>query len=182
MSWLGIDPGLTGAVALIQPDGRVRFWDTPFTVTVDKGEKTKAGNPKVRRRYDRPKMVSILSAAQILGEGGVSAVIEDVHAMPKQGISGAFSFGLGKGLWLGILEAKMIPLREISPVRWTRMLLRDLPKRDGAAVVRASELYPAIAGQLRSRRGALLLGRADALLLAHYGRLTTGDGLEGVGP
>ncbi len=172
MSWLGIDPGLTGAVALIRPGDRVTFWDTPFTTTVDrKGAKTKGGNPKIRRRCNRAGMVSIISAAIVLGEGGLDAVIEDVHAMPKQGISGAFGFGRDYGVWLGILEAKMVTHRLVSPVTWTRALLRDLPKRDESALVRATELYPSVAGQLRTPRGALLLGRADALLLAHYARI-----------
>lgn len=172
MAWLGIDPGLTGAVALIQPDGAVRFWDTPFLRIESKSaHKTAAGNTPVRTVYDRLAMAGIISAANITGEGGITAVIESVHAMPKQGVSSVFKFGMGFGIWLGVLAALHIPHELVDPRRWTTSLLKDMPKGDEAAVIRAGELYPAVAGELRSPRGRLLLGRADALLLAHFCRL-----------
>ena len=172
MAFLGIDPGLTGAVALIQPDNSVRFWDTPFVEVEVKGKKTKAGNAKVRSLYDRAAMAAIVSAASLVGEGGLqSVVLEKVHSMPKQGVASSFQFGMGYGIWLGILAAKMIPHDLVDPRRWTGLLLRDMPKGDESAVIRAGELYPSVSGELRTPRGRLLLGRADALLLAHYGRV-----------
>jgi crossover junction endodeoxyribonuclease RuvC len=171
MAWLGIDPGLDGAVALVQPDGSVRFWDTPF-VEVEGKAKTKAGNAKVRTLYDRAAMASIIASANLIAQDGIQgAVIESVHSMPKQGVASSFKFGMGFGIWLGILAAKMLPHDLVDPRRWTRALLADMPKGDEAAVVRAGELYPAVSSELRTPRGRLLLGRADALLLAHYARV-----------
>lgn len=176
MGWIGIDPGLEGAVALIQDDNSVRLWDTPY-VKVESSAKTKAGNNKIKRLYDGTAMVAILDAANIVGSP-LQAIIELVGAMPDEGPVAAFKFGEGWGLWKGMLYAKHIPFTVVSPVRWRNQLVKDLPKGKAASAIRAGELYPTIGDQLRGPRGGIESGRADAILLAHYGRLQPAPGTE----
>lgn len=174
MAWLGIDPGMDGAVALIQPNGEVRFWDTPV-LEVKTTEKTSEGKPKTRRLYDVASMSAIISSANIVGQGGIlGCVLEKVHAMPEQGVSSSFSFGMGFGMWQGILAAKEIGFELVDPRRWTGLLLKDMPKGRGkeTGAIRAGQLYPAASAHFRTPRGALLGGRTDALLLAHYAKIS----------
>ena len=113
MHIIGIDPGLTGAVAVL-PEGR--FFDTP-TESVKKGSSKKV--------YLVAEMVAALESfgydAAGLPRG--HAYIEDVHAMPGQGVSSTFSFVRGFGLWEGIVAALGIPYTLVSPVRWKRAML-----------------------------------------------------------
>lgn len=163
---IGIDPGLTGAIAFISSDGAtVGFIDTPIVVLRD-GKKTK-------RLYDRAAMADALRDL-VARNPGINAVIEQVHAMPKQGVASSFNFGTGYGLWLGILAALQVPHTLVTPQNWTKALLAGKPAGDEAAVIRCGELYPTVAGQLRTPRGALHLGRADALLIAHHGATLLG--------
>jgi crossover junction endodeoxyribonuclease RuvC len=102
--------------------------------------------------------------------------------MPKQGVASSFTFGMGYGIWLGVVAAFQIAYTQVTPQRWTKLLLADMVKGDSRAVLRAAQLYPAFAGQLRTKRGALELGRADALLLAHYGKVTAASTIADAGP
>ena len=156
MHIIGIDPGLTGAVAVL-PEGR--FYDTPVA-------SVKKGGKKV---YLVAEMVAALESfgydAAGLPRG--HAYIEDVHSMPGQGVSSSFSFGRGFGLWEGIVAALGIPYTLVSPVRWKRAMMDGMGKEKGASRVRAGQLFPQLADQLNRVKDH---GRADALLIAEYGR------------
>lgn len=159
-TFLGIDPGLEGCIAQIAPDcAGATFYDLPTVETIQ--------GKKKRRRVDSGALAAILRSVKA-SNPRLHATVESVHAMPKQGVASSFSFGQGFGMILGMLAALEIPHTLVDPRRWTGALLRDMAKGDEAAVLRASQLYPDVAGDLRTPRGRLLLGRADALLLAHF--------------
>ena len=160
MHIIGIDPGLTGGVALL-PEGVI--FDTP-TASVKKGSSKKV--------YLVAEMVSIVRGFGPRGPGDVHVYIEDVHAMPGQGVSSTFSFGRGYGLWEGIVAALGIPYTLVSPVRWKRAMMDGMSKEKGASRVRAGQLFPGLAGELGLVKHH---GRADALLIAEYGRRQQGD-------
>jgi crossover junction endodeoxyribonuclease RuvC len=168
---IGIDPGLEGAVVALYLDGgaRVRMADTPNVRTSD-------ARGRERRVYDEAEMARVLRGMACSIEGGdlpeVHAFIEQVHAMPKQGVASSFTFGMGYGIWLGILAALRIPHTRVTPQRWVKAVAADAPKTDQAMVALAGRLYPGVSEDLRTPRGRLLLGRSDALLLAHYGRVS----------
>ena len=156
MHIIGIDPGLTGAVAIL-PEGL--FFDTP-TASVKKGSSKKV--------YLVAEMVTILA---IVDRDNAHVYIEDVHAMPGQGVSSTFSFGRGYGLWEGIVAALGIPYTLVSPVRWKRAMMDGMGKEKGASRVRAGQLFPQFADLLGLVKHH---GRADALLIAEYGRRQQG--------
>ena len=159
MHIIGIDPGLTGAVAVL-PEGL--FFDTP-TASVKKGGK---------KVYLVADMVAIFNAYVFDASFPDTHVyIEDVHAMPGQGVSSTFSFGRGYGLWEGIVAALGIPYTLVSPVRWKRAMMDGMGKEKGASRVRAGQLFPRFVGQLTRVKDH---GRADALLIAEYGRRQQG--------
>jgi len=175
---VGIDPGITGAVAVLHADGTVQFHDTPHLVTeVSKKPREPGGATTAKRKiYDEAGMAAILRPL-----AGAHVTIEQVNAMPARGPGGVrieigatsmFNFGVGYGLWLGMLAALQLPHDRVAPRRWKAALLKDIGKDDGAVAAVASRLYPATADRLRGSRGGILIGRVDALLLAHYGKIT----------
>lgn len=172
---VGIDPGTTGAVCILAPDGRVEFVDTP-TIEVKNGKKTKT-------EFDEPSMVSTLRNVRgTAGQLGMQllAVIEKVNAMPSiqgrrtMGTTSAFSFGMGYGMWRMACAAIGIPYQLVHPATWKKLVLAGAAKSDGAEAVIAGQLYPDIAASLRGPRGGLKTGRVDALLIAHWARLQAG--------
>src|SRR5207249_11958301 len=89
-------------------------------------------------------------------------ILEEAQSMPGQGVRSMFTVGMGFGRWLGILAAVGLPYTRVRPQVWKRTL--GLGKDKEQARLRAQQLYPG-AGQRRKKDQ----GRADALLLAHYG-------------
>jgi len=145
--YIGIDPGLDGAVGFVGRD--VVVFRTP-TIKVGK-----------RRQYPPQQMFQMLQ-----GGVGAFAILESVHSMPRQGVVSSFSFGRGFGLWEGILVALGIPYLLVAPQTWKATMLRDMPKDKNAAKLQASRLWPEL--------GHLSDGEAEALLMAEYGRRLQG--------
>lgn len=176
MIHIGIDPGIAGAVCELDSTTRtVRFFDTPI-VQVKSGK-------TMKNMLNIPECVALLRA---LSEGGnVKATIEKVSPMPGMpgrsfaaanpgkpqgmGVTSAFSFGKGYGIWLGILSALAIPFEEAHPLTWKKTMMADMGKEKDASRVKAMQLYPATASGLTLKKHH---GRADALLLAEFGRRT----------
>ena len=160
MIYIGIDPGLSGAVGIIEelPLGSmfVSVSDTPTALV--EGEKTK-------RKYLVPAMALLLNS--YAGRGDVLAVLENVHSMPKQGVASSFCFGEGKGMWEGILAAYNIPTELVSPQRWKKEMMDGQGKDKSAARFKAMALFPSLADQLKLVKHD---GRAEALLMAEYAR------------
>ncbi len=150
MNWIGIDPGLDGAIAVIC-DGGITLLDTP---TISSGKK---------RDMDLYAIVRLLKGFTCSQDALVS--IEAVHSMPGKGVSSTFAFGKGFGMWLGILAALSIPHQAVTPQRWKGIMLRDGGKEKDAARVKAMQLFPQIADQISRKRDH---GRADALLIAAW--------------
>ena len=161
---LGIDPGQTGCLVSIleKDDGskEIKFFD-PLLLDVKQG-------PKIKHEYDEAAMVAALR--DFISQGQVvSCILEKVSAMPGQGVTSMFNFGMGYGIWRGILSALQVPYSLVHPLSWKKIVMRDMPKEKDAARMRAMQLYPTVADKLSRKRD---IGRADALLLAHYGTLT----------
>jgi crossover junction endodeoxyribonuclease RuvC len=153
---LGIDPGVTGCVAAIER-GVVSFYDTP-TITVKKGKRTKL-------EYLPAQMTQDL---ELLKSRVAHCFIEKVHSMPDQGSVSTFGFGMGFGLWIGILCALHIPYTFVTPQAWKKELMQGMRDKD-AARIRAQQLFPQTVDRLSRKMD---VGRADALLIAEYGRRT----------
>jgi crossover junction endodeoxyribonuclease RuvC len=96
--------------------------------------------------------------------------LEEVHAMPGQGVTSMFSMGKGSGLWEGIITALGMPLVRIPPQRWKKEMLADGRGKDKqASIVRALELFPEAASHMARKKDE---GRAEAILIAEYLRRT----------
>jgi len=145
MKILGVDPGLNGAVALLG-DGYLAVRDTPT-----------AGELK-RRVVIATELAKILKAWQ-----PDLAVVEKVHAMPKQGVSSSFRFGQAVGTVEGVIGALEIPVEYVTPHAWKKFFRISSHKEDARLL--AIQTWPRIAEKLTRKKDA---DRAEALLIARY--------------
>jgi crossover junction endodeoxyribonuclease RuvC len=148
-----IDPGLSGALAILDTDGTlVAMHDTP-TLTLRLARGTK-------QTYDIPGMCGILEP---YAGAGLHVLIEESQCMPGQGVRSMFTIGYGYGLWLGILAALALPYTPVRPAVWKKAC--GLGKDKEHTRLRAQQLFPS--ADLRRKKDH---GRAEALLLAWYGQ------------
>lgn len=159
---IGVDPGLDGAIAVLHPLAYTTH-DIPVL-------QVKAGK-KVRRRYNVAELVRIFR--QVRDESHIQKYpvevwLENVHAMPGQGVTSMFNMGRGLGMYEGIITSLEMPLNYISPVTWKRKIMAGQGREKGAAVYKAQQLFPSAV--LTTPRGRKLDGRAEALLIAEYGK------------
>lgn len=156
--FIGIDPGISGAMALLDAAGRPRaLFDTPTL------------NLETRREYDLAQMRQTLE--WVLAEGKTRAALELVHAMPGQGVVSMWRMGYGVGIWEGLLAALKVPVERVSPQRWKGVMLNGLPKGKDASRYRAKALWPEWAERFSLKKHD---GRAEACLIAEWLRRTAG--------
>lgn len=153
-TFLGIDPGITGAVAALRHDGTIGFYDAPIAKS---GGRTVL-IPAVMKNI-------LVEEYNHAPDNGIQVALEKVHSMPRDGSMGAFTFGKGVGIWIGILTAIPIPFHEITPQRWQGVMLDGMPKDKDSSRMKALQLFPELTEQLKLKKHH---GRADALLLALY--------------
>lgn len=144
MIYIGIDPGQTGAIAII---------DGPHTVWV--------------YDFDDGMALSFLKTIKV----DCKAVLEKVSSMPKQGVSSTFKFGTNFGQWIGRLEALGIPFDFVTPQKWKKAMFDSMAREDAKEMSRnrALRLFPQMAEFLKRKKDH---NRAEALLLAEYARRT----------
>ncbi len=158
----GIDPGFTGAIAILDELGRVvEVFDTPTKVQ----DFRKAGKMKTRPVMDCAGMVAILKTYTL-----EEVILEEVNARPGQGVVSMFRFGQGLGTWQGVLGALEIPVRYSLPAAWKEYFDFNKKGKD-APLLAAREYFKDVGKTLRYKKHH---NRADALYLAEYGRLTNG--------
>lgn len=152
MIYIGIDPGLSGAIAFLDTEkGHLSIMDMP-TFEVKRNNKTKREVSPVG-----------VAAAMGLAEKVSRAVLERVGAMPGQGVTSVFSFGRSVGIIEGVLATMLIPVDIVTPQAWQKAAgVRG--GKDGSRL-RACELFPNYAELFARKKDD---GRADAALMAWY--------------
>lgn len=150
---LGIDPGSSGAVAVLNPRGNaLEVVDVP-TVLAYKSSKT-------RRMLDASGFARMV-AKFVQSSSPLIAVVEDVRAMPGQGVASMFSFGKSFGIALGVLAALQISTELVPPERWKKHFRLGKDKEQARAL--ATRLYPTVELELKKHQN-----RAEALLIARF--------------
>lgn len=152
MIYIGIDPGLSGAIAVFDmKKGHLSVIDMPVVEVERNGKKKRELSPAM--------------LAHVLGLIGKpsTAFVERVGAMPGQGVSSVFSFGRSLGTIEGALAALQIPMTLVVPQAWQKACgVRG--GKDGSRQ-RAAELFPNFADLFSRKKDD---GRADAACLAWY--------------
>jgi crossover junction endodeoxyribonuclease RuvC len=149
---IGIDPGKKGAIVLYSRDG--------------------AGCVAAHRMPNKDGEIDLYGIDKIINPAlAVSdcyAFIEDVHAMPKQGVTSMFSFGFSTGALHGILSYCNIPIYKVTPQSWKRAILKGYGTDKAAAIAYCKQRYPEIS-LIPTGCRVPSDGICDALCIAEYG-------------
>lgn len=153
MNVLGIDPGLSGAMAM---------WDgtTLTLLEIPTAKSTGRGREVVWSELNAKWDDLFFWADHVF--------LERVMSRPGEGVSSAFKFGLVFGGLRGMIAAKLIPSTLVTPSVWMKAMGVGRGSKE-ASVIRATELFPAHAEAFRGPRGGLKDGVAEAALIARYG-------------
>lgn len=149
---LGIDPGLSGALA---------FYDPMLEELITIPMPTLAAGTGSKRIIDEYKLAAIIDDN---AEMTKKCVIEQVGAMPGQGVTSMFNFGMSYGILRGIVSANFIPVEHVRPQKWKKAL--RVPSNKDSARARASEIFPKFSDNWNLAKWD---GRAEAALIAYYG-------------
>lgn len=155
-TFIGIDPGMSGALAIYSPEahGSVSVADMPVLA---------AGGKKGRRIVDVARLVSMLRRMAVRFPDA-EVTLEEVRSMPRDGHVGAFAFGRCFGTIETAIVAAGLPYRMVPPQVWKRKLGVTADKDHARAI--ASRLLPGGASLWPLKKHD---GRAEAALIAYYG-------------
>ena len=152
--YIGIDPGLSGAVAVINGTDSLQLFDMP-TMTVER-------NGKAKRQVSATELAEILYTMKT---ESCHVFVERVSAMAGQGVTSVFSFGRSFGMIEGILAALHMPVTYVAPATWVKGVKRGAGK--DASRQRAMELFPNNQADFKRVKDD---GRSDASLIAYWGK------------
>lgn len=152
-TYIGIDPGLTGGIAILEPNNNLFVFRIP-TIETSKKEIDAHAVAALFRDYDDHYK-------------GILCAIEHAQAMPKQGVTSMFSYGKGFGVYLGIFSALSMPYRLVKPQTWKRALGCTSDKQ--ATVQIANQIFPKFCHEWRKKT---YHGLAEAALIAYFAKKT----------
>jgi crossover junction endodeoxyribonuclease RuvC len=149
--YVGIDPGKTGGLAVIDGADVVECIEMPVTPI---------------GQIDSKKLFTILKNFQE-SSFDIFCMLEKSQSMPKQGVKSTFSYGVSYGELLAVLKISETPFQEVAPMTWKKAFgLIKKTKADSCDV--AKKLFPT--ESFVTPKGRFMDGKAEALLLADYAR------------
>ena len=153
MKIIGIDPGLSGAIAVLENNKVLNIFDIPV---MSEGKKNK-------RQLNSALLVNLLKE-NINKEEEVAVVVEQVNAMPGQGVTSMFNFGQTFGALKGICAALELPIFFVRPSKWKKHFELINSSKD-ASRTKAIEMYPRLSGHLSKKKD---VNKSDAILIARF--------------
>ena len=153
MKIIGIDPGLSGAIAVLENNKVLNIFDIPV---MSEGKKNK-------RQLNSALLVNLLKE-NINKEEEVAVVVEQVNAMPGQGVTSMFNFGQTFGALKGICAALELPIFFVRPSKWKKHFELINSSKD-ASRTKVLEMYPTLSGQFSKKRD---VNKSDAVLIAKF--------------
>jgi crossover junction endodeoxyribonuclease RuvC len=152
---IGIDPGISGSICFLQ-DGKIL--DVIEMPTMTEGKKNKKqvnGSQIYNEIFERIKKIE---------KQEIRIVIEQVSAMPGQGVTSMFNFGQSFGILKGISSAMQLPVYFVRPAKWKKYFNLINSEKD-ASRTRAIEIFPYFSSQLSKKKDS---NKADAILIASF--------------
>ena len=150
----GIDPGISGAISIFKNNKFVEVLDMP---TMIDGKKNK-------RQVNGAQFAHIIKEYSNGYDGEMRVIVEQVNAMPGQGVTSMFNFGQSFGVIKGVCSALNIPIYFVRPLKWKKYF--DLVKtHKDASRTKAIQIYPHISDKISRKKDS---NKADAILIASY--------------
>ncbi len=145
MKIIGIDPGLSGAIAILENNKVLSLFDVPV---MSEGKKNK-------RQLNSAQLVSLLKE-NISSDEEVAVVVEQVNAMPGQGVTSMFNFGQTFGAIKGVCAALALPIFFVRPSKWKKHFELINSSKDSSRT-KAIEMYPKLSNQLTKKKTSINL-------------------------
>ena len=149
----GIDPGISGAISVLENKKVIEVFEMP---TMIDGKKNK--------RQVNGAQVSNIIKERLGKEKEIIVVVEHVNAMPGQGVTSMFNFGQSFGVIKGVCAALNIPIHFVRPTKWKKHFNLIKTNKD-ASRTKVIEVYPNISSKLSRKKDS---NKADAILIARY--------------
>ena len=152
---IGIDPGISGSICFFQ-DGKISdVVEMPTMIEGKKNKKQVNGSQIFNEISHRTKKID---------KKDIKVVIEQVSAMPGQGVTSMFNFGQSFGILKGICSAMQLPMYFVRPAKWKKYFNLINSEKD-ASRARAIEIFPYFSSQLSRKKDS---NKADAILIASF--------------
>ncbi len=152
---IGIDPGLSGSICFFE-EGKIL--DVVEMPTMTEGKKNKRQVNGAQIYNEISKRINKTKSQDI------KVVIEQVSAMPGQGVTSMFNFGQSFGILKGICSAMQLPMYFVRPAKWKKYFNLINSEKD-ASRTRAIEIFPYFSSQLSKKKDS---NKADAILIASF--------------
>ena len=152
---IGIDPGITGSICFFEDGKIINLVEMP-NMTDGKKNKKQVNGAQI---YNE-----ISSKIKNIEKKNIKVVIEQVSAMPGQGVTSMFNFGQSFGVIKGICSAMQLPIHFVRPTKWKKYFNLINSSKD-ASRSRAIEIFPKASDKLKRKKDS---NKADAILIASY--------------
>ena len=149
----GIDPGVSGAISILENKRVIDVFDMPTMIDGKKNKKQVNGS----------QLANIIKE-KISNNKEFIVVVEHVNAMPGQGVTSMFNFGQSFGVIKGVCSALNLPIYFVRPTKWKKHFNLIKTNKD-ASRTKAIEAYPEISNKLSRKKDS---NKADAILIARY--------------
>ena len=153
MKIIGIDPGLSGAIAVMYDKKVINMYDMPVM----------AEGKKNKRQLNSSQLVNIIKENIDEDEEAI-VVVEQVNAMPGQGVTSMFNFGQTFGAIKGVCAALKLPIFFVRPSKWKKHFELINSSKDSSRT-KAIEMYPSQSNHLSKKKD---VNKSDAILIARY--------------
>ena len=152
---IGIDPGISGAICFFE-NGKIL--DVVEMPTMTEGKKNK-------RQVNGSQVYNEISKKiKQVDKKDIKVIIEQVSAMPGQGVTSMFNFGQSFGILKGMCSAMRLPMYFVRPVKWKKYFSLINSEKD-ASRTKAIEIFPYFSLNLSKKKDS---NKADAILIASY--------------
>ena len=152
---VGIDPGIAGAICFFSCGNVIDVIDMPTMAEGKKNKKQVNG----RQIYNE-----IMLIKNKFKNEKMSVIVEQVSAMPGQGVTSMFNFGQSFGVIKGICSAMELPIFYVRPAKWKKHFNLINSEKD-ASRTKVIEMFPRISNKLSRKKDN---NKADAILIAQY--------------
>ena len=152
---IGIDPGITGAICFFEDRKIVDLIEMPNMAAGKKNKRQVNGAQVYNEIFERIKNYN---------KKDIKVVIEQVSAMPGQGVTSMFNFGQSFGVLKGICSAMQLSMYFVRPAKWKKYFNLINSEKD-ASRTKAIQIFPYISAQLSRKKDA---NKADAILIASF--------------
>ena len=152
---IGIDPGISGSICFFEDGKIIEVIEMPV-MTEGKKNKKQVNGAQIYNEF--------LKRINKKKDDEVRVVIEQVSAMPGQGVTSMFNFGQSFGILKGICSAMQLPMYFVRPTKWKKYFNLINSQKD-ASRTRAIEIFPYFSTQLSKKKDS---NKADAILIASF--------------